>query len=71
MQMDQAGSRKAALQLVRRAQAWNPFRRRLVLAGLRIPKEGAPNKALPTTSSPEGIFGGLQKFWQPIFSSKN
>eukprot|EP00959_Pyramimonas_sp_CCMP1952_P309532 6477811-Pyramimonas_sp.AAC.1 len=36
---DQGASRRAAMQLTRRARAWNSFRRRLVLSGLRIPKE--------------------------------
>eukprot|EP00959_Pyramimonas_sp_CCMP1952_P195259 4082640-Pyramimonas_sp.AAC.1 len=69
--MDQAGSRRAAMQLTRRAQAWNPFRRRLVLAGLRIPKERPTVPTPSVTSTPQGILEGLQKFWQPIFSHKH
>eukprot|EP00959_Pyramimonas_sp_CCMP1952_P360693 7554265-Pyramimonas_sp.AAC.1 len=60
--MDQAGSRCAAMQLTRRAQAWNPFRRRFVLAGLRIPKEGPADPSPSATSAPQGIFEGFQKF---------
>eukprot|EP00959_Pyramimonas_sp_CCMP1952_P035646 746443-Pyramimonas_sp.AAC.1 len=58
----QAGSGKAAMLLARRAQAWNPSRRRLAFSGLRTPNEDAIITSHSTTGSSEGIFGCLWKF---------
>eukprot|EP00959_Pyramimonas_sp_CCMP1952_P304185 6366413-Pyramimonas_sp.AAC.1 len=62
-QLDWAGSRQVA-------QARYSPRRRLEFSGLRRPSADPANTAHTTASSPQQILGGLQRFWQPVFSAK-